>query len=345
MGLFVKAEKSNKRLKIGLYGISGSGKTLTSLLVATGICAKGKRIAVIDTEKKSASMYADTVDFDVVPLDNHHPKEFIRLIKQAEAEGYDVCIVDSLSHEHQGNGGYLDIMTDEQTKIRGGNTFAANKVPADLHKKLIDTILSSDMHIICTMRAKKKYVDAIENGRTVKKVLGMEPVIKDGTEFEFDIWAEMDADNNMIIEKARGMMDLKGIVVHKPNNEFGERLLGYLNTEVISQETNTEHISNDKSIVKPMRSKPKPTIPIEPVPTTNDTEPNPLPVGEEPIIEYLDKLKVDDLKAIAKQTGFNQAQFGMVLSSLGVGSIQTIPVKLYNVLAMKFKDKGLLLGL
>ena len=343
MGLFVKAEKSNKRFKIGLYGISGSGKTYTSLAIAKGLCPEGKRIAVLDTERSSASMYADIFDFDSMSLTNHHPNEFIRFIKAAEKEGYGVLIIDSLSHEWQGTGGYLDIMSDEKKKIKGGNTFAANKLPAELHKKLMDTILDANMHIICTLRAKKKYVDTIENGRTVKKVLGMEPITKEGSEFEFDIFAEMDADNNLIWEKGR-IPELNGIVVSKPDEEFGRKLLGYLTPETATLPLITNEV-HEEMVVKPRQRTTKPAVPTEPVPIINNVEPTPSPVGGEPTIEYLDKLKVDDLKAIAKQTGFNQAQFGMVLSSVGVTSIQTIPISLYNVLALKFKDKGLLLGL
>ncbi len=343
VGLFVKAEKSNKRLKIGLYGISGSGKTYTSLAIAKGLCPEGKRIAVLDTERSSASMYADIFDFDSMGLTNHHPNEFIRFIKAAEKEGYGVLIIDSLSHEWQGTGGYLDIMSDEQKKIKSGNTFAANRVPAELHKKLIDTILDANMHIICTIRAKKKYVDAVENGRTVKKIIGIEPITKDGTEFEFDIFAEMDADNNLIWEKGR-IPELNGIVVSKPDEEFGRKLLGYLTPETATLPLITNEV-HEEMVVKPRQRTTKPAVPTEPVPIINNVEPTPSPVGGEPTVEYLDKLKVDDLKAIAKQTGFNQAQFGMVLSSVGVTSIQTIPISLYNVLALKFKDKGLLLGL
>lgn len=343
MGLFVKAEKSNKRLKIGLYGISGSGKTYTSLAIAKGLCPDGKRIAVLDTERNSASMYADIFDFDVLSLTNHHPNEFIRFIKAAEKEGYGVLIIDSLSHEWQGTGGYLDIMSDEQKKIKGGNTFAANKLPAELHKKLMDTILDSNMHIICTLRAKKKYVDAVENGRTVKKVLGMEPITKEGSEFEFDIFAEMDADNNLIWEKGR-IPELNGIVLSRPDEEFGKKLLGYLTPETTTPSLITNDVHEEVAI-KPRQKATKPSISTEPVPDTNNVEPITLPVGGEQDIQYLDKMQVDDLKAIAKQTGFNQSQFGMVLSSMGIKSVQKIPIQSYNILAMKYKDKGLLLGL
>lgn len=325
-----------------MYGISGSGKTYTSLAIAKGLCPEGKRIAVLDTERSSASMYADIFDFDSMSLTNHHPNEFIRFIKAAEKEGYGVLIIDSLSHEWQGTGGYLDIMSDEQKKIKGGNTFAANRLPAELHKKLMDTILDANMHVICTLRAKKKYVDTVENGRTTKKILGMEPITKEGSEFEFDVFAEMDADNNLIWEKGR-IPELNGIVISKPDEEFGKRLLSYLIPEkafpLITNEVNEEHV------VKQKVRQPKSVVPTEPIPTTNDEQHKHLPVGEETQPTYLDKMKVDDLKAIAKQTGFNQEQFGMVLSSMDIKSIKEIPIGAYSILAMKFKDKGLLIGL
>ena len=310
-------------------------------MLAQGMCPEGKRIAVVDTENESASLYADIVDFDTLNMTNHDPREFIKVIKAAEADkNIGVLIIDSLSHEWQGTGGYLDIMNDEAKRIKGGNTFAANKVPADLHKKLIQVITASTVHIICTLRSKKKYIDTDENGRRGKKVVGMEPITKEGTEFEFDVFAEMDLDGNtFIIEKTR-IFKANGMVIGKPTPEVGKLLVEYLNE-------NAEEVLPINGNELSVETAPPPIVaqPVQ-VQVANDVPaPAVLPVSEAPKVAYLTKMQVDDLKAMAKDTGYTPEQFGKVLSSMNIQSIKEIPKALFNILAAKYKDKGLLIGL
>src|SRR5690606_13664649 len=99
MAAFRKATKQQSRLRMALIGPSGSGKTYTALRIGSHL---GDRIAVIDTERGSASKYADKFEFDVMELDSFHPQKYIDGIKAAEAEGYDVLIIDSLSHAWMG---------------------------------------------------------------------------------------------------------------------------------------------------------------------------------------------------------------------------------------------------
>ena len=63
---FTKAERTQLYLRCALFGPSGSGKTMTALRMAKGIAGKmGVPFAVIDTEARSASKYADRIPFDV----------------------------------------------------------------------------------------------------------------------------------------------------------------------------------------------------------------------------------------------------------------------------------------
>ena len=346
VGLFVKAKKSQRKLKLALCGVSGSGKTYTALTLAKGICPEGKRIFVMDSEKHSSSLYADKFDFDVLDMSNHDPREYMRVIKAAEKEGCGVLVIDSLSHEWQGTGGYLDIMDNEAKKIRGGNTFAANKVPAELHKQLIDVITGATIPIICTLRSKKKYLDVEENGKRTKKVVGMEPITKEGTDFEFDMFAEMDLDGNtFIVEKTR-ISQLAGMVKSKPDEELGRYIVSCLNENAEEESEQVIPTPPPPPPVAAPKPKAKPVPPPMPEDVPFDDVPDPLPVGEttEPVT-FMGKIQVDDLKAIAKQTGYDQAQFMKVLNSLGIFDIQKIPVSLMGILAIKYKDKGLLLGL
>ncbi|MGY8832331.1 MAG: AAA family ATPase, partial [Pseudomonadales bacterium] len=85
--MFKKAERKQAKLRLALAGPSGAGKTYSALLIAKGI---GGKIAVLDTEKGSASLYSDLVDFDVVDLTAPFtPERYIEVIAAAEAAGYD----------------------------------------------------------------------------------------------------------------------------------------------------------------------------------------------------------------------------------------------------------------
>ena len=98
MGGFKKATKSQAKLRMAITGPSGSGKTYSALSIAAPL----GHAAVIDTECGSASKYADLFDFDVLELSEYHPRNYIEAIKAACAAGYDVLIIDSLSHAWSG---------------------------------------------------------------------------------------------------------------------------------------------------------------------------------------------------------------------------------------------------
>jgi KaiC/GvpD/RAD55 family RecA-like ATPase len=102
---FVKASKRQSKARIVITGPTGSGKTYSALSIASAL---GKRVAVIDTEQGSASLYSDQFDFDVLELTgDYHPQKYVEAIKSAASAGYDVCVVDSITHEWNGKGGVL----------------------------------------------------------------------------------------------------------------------------------------------------------------------------------------------------------------------------------------------
>lgn len=221
---FKKATKKQAKARIGIIGPSGSGKTYTALLIASGL---GERIAVIDTEHGSASKYADEFDFDVLELDTFHPQKYIDAIKEAGIAGYDVLIIDSLSHAWAGTEGALEL-ADKNAAKYGGNKFAAWRDVTPLHNKLVETIITSPCHVIATMRAKMAYIQTTdEKGKTVIKKVGLEPIQRDGMEYEFDIVADMDIDHNFIITKTR-CKELDGLVINKPGRELGEKIRQWL---------------------------------------------------------------------------------------------------------------------
>src|SRR5512135_1544389 len=110
---FRPAKRQNVNLLIGLAGGTGSGKTFSAFELATGI-AGGKRFAVIDTEAGRALHYADAFQFDHGDLRAPFtPDAYTEAIMAADAAGYPVIIVDSMSHEWSGDGGILDMQEHE----------------------------------------------------------------------------------------------------------------------------------------------------------------------------------------------------------------------------------------
>ncbi len=176
---FTKAERKKSKLRLAIAGVSGSGKTTAALQIATGI---GGRIAVIDTENGSSSLYSDQFNFDVLELSApYEPERFIQAIEAAENAGYDTVIIDSMSHEWDGSGGCLDINSLlARTKYKG-NSFGAWNEVTPRHQRLLEKIVTSKIHIIATVRMKSEMV---QEGKKVFKV-GMKYIMREGFEFEF----------------------------------------------------------------------------------------------------------------------------------------------------------------
>lgn len=239
---FKKAVKYQSKLRMAICGPSGSGKTYTALCVGTKI---GKT-AVIDSERGSASKYADLFDFDVLELDGEFsPRTYTEAIKAAEEAGYEVLIIDSLSHAWVGEGGALDMVDQAARRSRSGNSFAAWKDVTPVQRKMVDTILNCKAHVIVTMRSKTDYIMVEERGRTVPKKIGMAPVQRDGIEYEFDVVGDMDWENNFVVSKSR-CPELAGQVINKPNGDLSTALLAWLRGETPPEPTSTTKGSTPK---------------------------------------------------------------------------------------------------
>ncbi len=63
-----KVQKSKSKLRIGLAGTSGSGKTYSALLLAKGLVGDWNKVAVIDTENGSADLYEHLGGYHVITL-------------------------------------------------------------------------------------------------------------------------------------------------------------------------------------------------------------------------------------------------------------------------------------
>lgn len=220
--MFKKAERKQAKLRLALAGPSGSGKTFSALLMAKGL---GGRIAVIDTEHGSASLYADIADFDVLELHApYSPERYAEAITAAEQAGYSVLIIDSYSHEWTGSGGCLESNEKLAHQKFKGNTWAAWNETTPRHRKLTDKILTSPLHIICTMRSKTETVQG--EGKKVIK-LGMKSEQRDGTDYEFTVVLDITHDGHAAIaSKDRTKLFDQPEVIRE---DTGRRLLAWLN--------------------------------------------------------------------------------------------------------------------
>lgn len=229
-----KATRKESKLKIALIGISGSGKTYSALAIAKGL---GQKVLVVDSEHGSAAKYAQ-FDFDIAELNDFHPQNYIDYILYAEQNGYDVVVLDSLSHAWVGKGGALDIADAETKRSKSGNSYMAWCNVSPIQNSLIDTILQSRVHVIATMRAKTEYVQEKDErtGRTAPRKVGMAPVQRDGMEYEFDIVGELTQEHDLIVSKSR-CSAIDGGIIHKPGAEFAATLLSWLNEGVPQRET------------------------------------------------------------------------------------------------------------
>ena len=257
---FQKATKERARLRLALIGPSGSGKTYTSLQVGTAL-KNGGRVALVDTERGSASKYADLFDFDVLELETFEPQNYIRAIEAASGAGYDVLILDSLSHAWAGVGGILSFVDTETMKSKSRNAYTEGwRKATPLHNRLVDAMIQADLHLIVTMRAKTEYVmETDQRGKTAPRKVGMAPVQRDGLEYEFDVVGDMDLDNNLVVSKTR-CPALTGKMFAKPGDDLAGILNGWL---------------MDGTEPAP-RKAPEPTPAPEPAPTATNGNTRPL---------------------------------------------------------------------
>lgn len=259
---FQKATKKQAKLRLGLIGMSGSGKTYSSLKIAAHL---GGRVALIDTERGSASKYAGLFEFDTLELDTFSPQTYIEAIRAAGAAGYDILIIDSLSHAWFGKGGALEMVDNAAKRSQSHNSYVAWREVTPLHNQLIDAILQVPCHVIATMRAKSEYVmDKDERtGKTMPRKVGLAPIQRDGMEYEFDVVADMTAELDMVVSKSR-CPALTGAVINKPGKEVADTLKAWLTDgapepqspkQEQPEPTQPTHWSADAAVMERMRAK------------------------------------------------------------------------------------------
>ena len=225
--MFKQAVKHESKLRLAIAGPSGSGKTYTALAMAAAL---GGPVAVVDTEHGSASKYADLFAFDVLEMEApFHPDRFIQAIREAAAAGYKTIILDSLSHAWNGQGGLLELVEDAQKRMKTANSFAAWKDVTPIQNRFVEGIVAAPIHVIATMRSKQEYIQDRDErtGKTAIRKVGMAPVQREGFEYEFDVFLDMDVQNNAIVSKTR-CPALTGKVFNRPGADIAGILIDWL---------------------------------------------------------------------------------------------------------------------
>ncbi len=220
-----KAERVKSKLRLAISGPSGSGKTMGSLKLAKGI---GGKVCLIDTERGSGDLYADLYDYDIISLEPpFKPDILIEAIRTAEEAGYDVIIVDSLSHFWADEGGLLDQADKMQAAGKNRFTLWADITPQ--HRRLVNALLNSPKHIVATMRAKQEYaMETDDKGKASVKKLGLAPVQREGMEYEFTVFFDVDQNHNAKASKDRTAMFNNEVFLI--DESIGQRISKWLNT-------------------------------------------------------------------------------------------------------------------
>lgn len=202
-----KAQRKQAVIKMGLQGPSGSGKTYSALLLAYGLVKDWDKIAVIDSENHSADLYTHLGDYSVVQIGPpFSPQKYIEAIEICEAAGMEVIIIDSISHEWEGQGGILDIHSSMM-----GNSFTNWSKVTPMHNSFVNKILQSPAHIIATIRSKQDYVLSERNGKMVPEKIGLKGVTREGMDYEFTIVLDIDLKHHPSASK-----DRTGLFMDKP---------------------------------------------------------------------------------------------------------------------------------
>lgn len=202
-----RAERKKTKIRIGLFGPSGSGKTYSALLLANGITTWDK-IAVIDTERGSADLYAHLGPYNTLTLEAPFtPERYIEALKECAKAGMEVVVIDSISHEWDGPGGCLQI--HEQMT---GNSYTNWAKVTPRHNAFINAILQSPVHVICCGRAKQDYVLQEKNGKQVPEKVGLKAVTREGLDYEMTLCFDLDIKHNATSSK-----DRTGLFMDKPS--------------------------------------------------------------------------------------------------------------------------------
>jgi AAA domain len=209
---FKEAVRRDVKLKGAIAGLEGSGKSTAALSIFKGLLSDIGSLAVIQTECGRIQLYADNFGkFKVLELTPPFtPAKLLEAIEAAEKAGLKAIIIDSLSDFWAGEGGVLDMHSAaaEITK----NSFTAWRRITPQHEALFNKILSSPLHILCTLKKKADYIMEEKNGKTAPKKVGLADIAREGTGYRWMLQFDLDRETH----EATAAKDNTGLFDGKP---------------------------------------------------------------------------------------------------------------------------------
>lgn len=220
------ASRTRSKLRIGLFGASGSGKTYSALLLARGLASDWDKIALIDTERGSGDLYRQLGPYKTLTLESpYEPERYINAIGICEQSGVEVIIIDSISHEWAGKGGCLEIVD----KVQSRNDYGKWKDVTPRHNAFVERILQSGTHMICCGRSKDD-VDMVKNerGKLEPQKVGLKAVTRDGFDYEMTVCFDIDKWHQALCSKDRTQL-FDGKPAFKIDETTGQQLSDWMN--------------------------------------------------------------------------------------------------------------------
>lgn len=286
-----KAKREQIKVPIMLTGASGSGKTVSSLILAKGIVEKKypdlpdsehwEKIGVIDTEHKRSMLYADSTVAGVeigsfLHIDLEAPfsvGRYTQAFKLLKDSGVEVIIVDSLTHAWSGEGGILEEV-ERQGKGNPKLQMVAWSKVKPLEKEFQRLVTGNSVYVIGTTRSKQAYeMEKDDNGRTQVRKVGLKSDQKDALEYEFAIVLRMDEFHNTEATKDNSNMFNEPFLISK---EIGHKIyewssegvdLEKVKDDLISEITQLVTLSDDHekqytALMEKVQNKPLKELPI-----------------------------------------------------------------------------------
>lgn len=262
------AERRKRKLRMAIDGISGSGKSLTSLAILRGVLGPEGRLCAIDTEHESLSEYAGIFPtelqpsgFDHIVLTDFSVNSYMEAIDAVVKEGYDGLLIDQASHAWAGKGGILEYV-DTQAGEDGFFSKKGWRKATPMHAQFIDKMIGAPLHLIATLRVKSEYVIEKDSaGKNTPHKVGLQPIQREGFDYEFSILGSMDKTHTLRISKSRcldadqaGKLSnfLEGAVIANPGVDLGVTIRAWLNAppgEWVAPAFARSFVVNDKTIV------------------------------------------------------------------------------------------------
>ena len=259
--MFQAAQIQGSYLRLAMFGPPGSGKSFTSLRIASGLIRlarkHGGRIAAIDSERGRLKKYAGLFKFDLCDLTSNTLDEYMRAITFAAGK-YDVLIIDSISHA------WKDVLAQvDRAAAKAKNSFQAWGIAGGVQEKFTELLMTFPGHVIATMRSTVEYtIGTTDSGKMRSQRVGLKPIQGKEIEYEFDLLLEMDAQHNGTVVKDNSNK-FQDCVIERPGEDFGEALARWLN----DQGEPPAIQMRPASLTTPLISQPTPT-PASTIPMT-----------------------------------------------------------------------------